>query len=208
MDWLKQRAIEALSGSKPISRRLLFLIGAIVVGTVLLINLFAQKTDASMSGQIETSADSPTSTETSLAINSASFYVHVVGEVANPGIYELDAGSRIVDAIFAAGGFLESADQSSINLAREISDGEQVVVFKVGEAPQFSSGGTSEGALISLNRANQQQLESLPGVGPALATRIIDWRNANGGFKKKEDLLNISGIGDKLFAGIKNQVTL
>jgi competence protein ComEA len=70
-----------------------------------------------------------------------------------------------------------------------------------------SSGGIGNG-LISLNRASQVELEALPGVGPALAGRMVDWRTANGGFKKKEDLLNISGIGDKLYAGIKDEVTL
>jgi competence protein ComEA len=86
------------------------------------------------------------------------------------------------------------------------------VVFKVGAAPQLigsaASGGRSGASQISLNRATQSELEALPGVGPALAGRMIDWRTANGGFKKKEDLLNVSGIGDKLFAGIKDQVTL
>ena len=208
MDWLKQRAIEALSGSKPISRRLLMLISAVVVAVVLLINLFAQKTDSIVTGQLSDSVETPQASSPGVKINSASFYVHIVGEVVNPGIYELESGSRVVDAIFAAGGFLKSADQSSINLAREISDGEQVVVFKLGEAPQYSGAANSAGSPISLNRANQPELESLPGVGPALAMRIIDWRNANGGFKKKEDLLKISGIGDKLFAGLKDQVTL
>jgi competence protein ComEA len=143
--------------------------------------------------------------------------VHVVGEVNVPGIYELDSGSRLVDVIFAAGGFSKSADQSSINLAREVTDGEQVVVFKLGAAGQLLNSGAGLGVggpaglaatQISLNRATQAELEALPGVGPALASRMIDWRTANGGFKKKEDLLNVSGIGDKLFAGIKNQVTL
>ena len=117
-----------------------------------------------------------------------------------------------MDVIFAAGGFGKEADQSSINLAREVTDGEQVVVYKVGAAPQLlgspGSNSSVSASQISLNRATQAELETLPGVGPALAGRMIDWRTANGGFKKKEDLLNVSGIGDKLFAGIKNQVIL
>jgi competence protein ComEA len=146
-------------------------------------------------------------------VKAATIYVHVVGEVIAPGIYELDSGSRIVDLIFAAGGFGENADQSSVNLAREVADGEQVVVFKVGDATNSIQGSARPGLpigepQISLNRGTQAELEQLPGVGPALAGRMIDWRTANGGFKKKEDLLNISGIGEKLFSAIKNEVTL
>jgi competence protein ComEA len=148
-----------------------------------------------------------------VVVKAATIYVHIVGEIVAPGIYELDSGARIVDVIFAAGGFSEKADQASVNLAREVTDGEQVVVFRVGQAPSSTMGGvgstsSSGGSQISLNRGSQAELEQLPGVGPALAARMIDWRTANGGFKKKEDLLNISGIGDKLFAGIKDEVTL
>lgn len=205
MEWLRLKIAEAIGGKQPISKNLILLVGGVVATVVFLISGFTSGAGAKPQEIVALPSDQP-------IVKPASIYVHVVGEVIAPGIYELDSGSRLVDVIFAAGGFGKNADQASINLAREVSDGEQVVVFKVGVAPQLlgavSSTTPTGASQISLNRATQAELEALPGVGPALAGRMIDWRTANGGFKKKEDLLNVSGIGDKLFAGIKNQVTL
>lgn len=139
-------------------------------------------------------------------VQAPKIYVHVAGSVKSPGIYQLDSGTRVYDAVLAAGGFTSKANQSSVNMARALTDGEQLVISS-------ESGGTSfqvapSSSLISLNQASSSQLEDLPGVGPALAGRIIDWRVANGGFKTKEDLLNVAGIGDKLFASFKDLVTL
>ena len=205
MDWLKLKITEAIGGKQPISKNLILIVGAVIALAAFLINGVTTSDNGASLATSAAPSDQP-------AVKAPSIYVHVVGEVGSPGIYELDSGSRLVDVIFAAGGFAKNADQSSVNLARELTDGEQVVVFKVGAAPQLpgsnpsvNSAGASQ---ISLNRATQAELETLPGVGPALASRIVDWRTANGGFKKKEDLLNVSGIGDKLFSGIMNQVTL
>jgi competence protein ComEA len=204
VDWLKLKIAEAIGGKQPINKNLLLVVGGVVATAVFLINGVSTGGSDQQTVNAVMPSDQP-------IVKPASIYVHVVGEVNSPGIYVLDSGARLVDVIFAAGGFSKQADQASVNLAREVTDGEQVVVFKVGAAPQLIGSASSGGAgasQISLNRATQSELESLPGVGPALAGRMIDWRTANGGFKKKEDLLNVSGIGDKLFAGIKNQVTL
>ena len=204
MDWIRLKIAEAIGGKQPINKKLLLGAAALIATIVFLINGISS---SSVSGEkIVVSSDLPTE---NLEIEQATIFVHIVGEVASPGIYQLDSGSRIIDVVFAAGGFSKSADQASVNLAREVTDGEQVVVFQEGAAPQLPGSNASSGSsLISLNRATQAELENLPGVGPALAGRMIDWRTANGGFKKKEDLLNISGIGDKLFAGIRDEVTL
>jgi competence protein ComEA len=139
-------------------------------------------------------------------IKTPKIYVHVAGSVKSPGIYQLDSGTRVYDAVLAAGGFTSKANQASVNMARALNDGEQLLISS-GSGPQaFDNSMTS--SLISLNQASASQLEDLPGVGPALAGRMIDWRTANGGFKAKEDLLNVAGIGDKLFASVKDLVTL
>jgi len=135
-------------------------------------------------------------------------FVHIIGSVKSPGIYQLDTGSRVYDAVLAAGGLTAKANQQSINLARGLTDGEQIVVLNQSQGVATQQGFQAQPQLLSLNQATSTQLEDLPGVGPALAGRMIDWRLANGGFKSKDDLLNVSGIGDKLFSGIKELVTL
>jgi competence protein ComEA len=131
-------------------------------------------------------------------------FVHVAGEVKKPGLYALEVGSRVEDAIELAGGMTSSAFEQSVNLARMVSDGEQIVVL---DKSQVSSGGTSS-QFISLNNATLEQLESLPGVGPAMASRIIEHREAIGSFSDLTQLKDVSGIGDKLYAKISKDLTL
>jgi competence protein ComEA len=152
-------------------------------------------------GEFSVSAD-----ETASEVIDQFLYVHVVGEVASPGMYQLPIGARLVDAVFAAGGLTEDADNASVNLARELTDGEQIIVFSISQEGQ--SPGTNSSGLISLNRAGDKELEELPGIGPALAGRIIAWREANGGFKSVQDLLKVSGIGESLLSGVIDLVTL
>lgn len=129
--------------------------------------------------------------------------VHVVGEVGTPGLYELPLGSRVEDAVTAAGGFLKDAVQHSVNLARTLSDGEQIVVLSQAD---FEGGET--GGMVSINRADLEQLDKLPGVGPSLAARILELRSELGSFSDIRQLREVSGIGEKLFANIKDLVTL
>jgi len=145
------------------------------------------------------------SQNTQTTVQQPKIFVHIAGLVKKPGIYQLDSGSRVFDIVLLAGGFTSKANQASVNLARVLTDGEQIIVGKIGAQ---SASGTQSSNLISLNSSSASQLEDLPGVGPALAGRIVDWREANGGYKTKEDLLNVAGIGDKLFASIKDLVTL
>jgi competence protein ComEA len=199
MDWLKQQLISALSGDQKVSKQLLIALACIVA--VVSLVLVAVNRPEVPAGEFAISEQA-----TDAEIIEQFLFVHIVGEVRTPGMYQLPLGARLVDAVFAAGGLTADADNSSVNLARELSDGEQVIVFKVGE--EGSEGASSQGVLISINRAGDKQLEELPGIGPALAARIIAWREANGGFKSKNDLLKVSGIGESILAGFIDLITL
>jgi competence protein ComEA len=138
----------------------------------------------------------------STTISQAELYVDIVGAVVRPGVYPVTPGTRLFEVVSSAGGFTKNADQKSVNLARLVTDGEQIVVLGSGSAQREQTASK----LLSLNAATELQLEGLPGVGPTLAGRIIDWRTANGGFTKVDQLLKVGGIGDKLFAGLRNMV--
>jgi len=147
------------------------------------------------------------------APSGAAIFVHILGAVAAPGLYELREGDRAVDAVAAAGGFADGADQSGLNLARFVTDGEQIVVPLVGEVPVAAPGGASSGAAavpgkVNINTADATALETLPRVGPAMAARIIAWRDENGRFSAIEDLMSVTGIGEKTFDAMKDLVTV
>ena len=134
--------------------------------------------------------------------------VHVIGEVAKPGIVELDDGARVIDAIDAAGGVTPVADVEALNLARVVIDGEQVYVPEYGEdvgARPLSNHSLAAGP-ISLSRADQATLETLPGVGPSLAARIIAFRDQHGPFHSVNDVLAVSGIGPATLERFADQV--
>ena len=135
----------------------------------------------------------------------AALYAHVSGAVAMPGLYVLRAGARVVDAVAAAGGFTPEADEAAINLARPITDGEQLHVPAAGETTAADPASPGDGR-VDLNTADVAALDTLPRIGPALAQRIIDWRDANGRFTSVEDLLAVPGIGDKMLAALRDLV--
>jgi competence protein ComEA len=136
-------------------------------------------------------------------------YAHVAGAVRSPGLYRLEAGDRVADAIALAGGFAENAERAGVNLARAVADGEQIVVPVVGATPDEATGttpGTAAGGLIDLNTATREQLDTLPRVGPAIADRIIAWRKENGRFTSVDDLGSVPGIGEKMLDGLRDLV--
>jgi competence protein ComEA len=138
---------------------------------------------------------------------SETLHVHVSGKVARPGLYVLSGDARVVDAIAAAGGFAVDADRDAVNLARPLGDGEQVVVAAVGEVAGPGSGDVGDGR-VNLNTADEAALDTLPRIGPALAARIIEWRETNGRFTHVEDLLAVPGIGDKMLDALRDLVTV
>lgn len=147
----------------------------------------------------------------------AELIVYVSGAVAAPDVYRLPAGARAIDAVLAAGGMLADADRDAVNLAAPLGDAQHLHVPRVGEAAPpapaaavapAAASGAGAGGPIDLNRANAVDLEELPGIGQAIAGRIIAYREAKGPFASVEDLQNVAGIGDSLFAKISPLVTV
>ncbi len=132
--------------------------------------------------------------------------VHVAGKVREPGVYPLPTGSRVQDAITAAGGVRRGAPLGTLNLARRLVDGEQIMVGAPAAGP--GSAAAPEAAVIDLNAATLDQLEQLPGVGEVLASRIVDFRTSHGGFTSVDQLREVSGIGTRRFEEIKPKVRI
>lgn len=145
--------------------------------------------------------------------------VDVEGAVKRPGLYRFSEGDRYADAIEAAGGFTKKASRASLNLAQKLEDGMQIVVPTKREVKaaagsdtaqsNAAQGGAAENGVeskVNLNTATSEELQALSGIGPAMAQRIIDYREQNGGFKQIEDLQNVSGIGEARFAQLKDKV--
>jgi len=136
--------------------------------------------------------------------------VDVVGAVGKPGVYDLPQGGRVIDAVRAAGGFLPDAEPQAINLARPLVDGEQVVVPKKGETPPGAAVGSAQqpGAKVNINNATESDFENLPGIGPVLAQKIVDYRDQHGPFRTIQDLMKVTGIGQKKFDSLSAYVTV
>ena len=139
--------------------------------------------------------------------------VHITGAVPRPGVYALPEGARIQDGISAAGGFLAEADKTNINLAELLEDGEKLdVPYIEGGSPVLSTplpevvATTTE--LININTASAAELDTLPGIGPTTAQKIIDYRTQNGPFINPEDIINVSGIGPGTYERIKDLITV
>jgi competence protein ComEA len=154
----------------------------------------------------------------------AEVVVDVAGAVARPGVYTLQAGARVCDALELAGGTTAQAQTAAVNLAARLVDGQQIVIPQKGQAPAAgpespgdaggggsAGAGTADavpGAPVNLNTATLEQLDALSGVGPSTAQKIIDYREEHGGFGTIDELKEVSGIGDAKFAALKDQVTI
>ena len=140
-------------------------------------------------------------------------FVHVCGAVVNPGVYQLEPGSRLYEAVDCAGGLTDNADGTCLNMARELSDGEQVLILTKEEmaamphAPTDSQC-TQTSGLVNINTATLAELTTVSGIGESRAQAIIAYREANGAFRCIEDIKQVDGIKDGLFSKIKDQITV
>lgn len=150
-------------------------------------------------------------------------YVYVCGAVNNPGVYELDMGSRLFEAVEKAGGFGQEAEKTSLNLAREVSDGEQIVVLTKEQAQEYaesviygqnvaenvnSKNSGHDNGLVNINTATVEELTTIPGIGESRALSIIEYRETHGLFTNIESIKNVTGIKDGLFSKIKDKITV
>jgi competence protein ComEA len=144
--------------------------------------------------------------------SAATVVVDVAGWVRHPGVYDMQQGDRVIDALQAAGGAKPGANLTSINLAALLSDAQQILVTRqgahAGDGSTGAGSGGAPGAKINVNTATLDQLESLPGIGEVLGQRVIDYREQHGPFHSVDDLLNVSGIGPSHLADIKESVTV
>lgn len=143
-------------------------------------------------------------------------YVDVDGAVASPGVYRLNDGARVAQAIDAAGGLMPEADVTGLNRASKVADGQKIYVPKVGEQQTIAAGDGADGGavaasgakdatgLVNINTASAAELQTLSGIGPSMAQSIIDERTKNGAFASVDDLMRVSGIGEKKLAKIKD----
>lgn len=148
-------------------------------------------------------------TTTPVIIKPAMLIVDVAGEVTRPGVYELAPNARVIDAVKAAGGAKSSADLSLINLARVVKDGEQIYIEKRVSGQRSFSRSNSRNtfpSIININRASAKELESLPGIGPVLASRIVQYRTTNGSFLSVDDLSKVPGIGASKLEKFKEKI--
>jgi competence protein ComEA len=190
----------------PVSRRkLLIAAGGGVAAVALIGSLWSNATSGAGETVVASSADGVPTEGTPAVGEAGTLFVQVVGAVVNPGVYELPPDSRVMDAVASAGGLTAKADPASVNLARIIQDGEQLVI---GTSGGSQSSRIAQPSKININNATIDDFDDLPRIGATLAERIVAYRDANGPFSAIEELLDVPGIGDLTLAGMRDKITL
>jgi len=204
-------------------KNLLVIIGIIImVGLYWVFNMSTTTQDiTTLDNMLEVAENTEEETESDEDI----IIVHITGGVNKPGIVKLKENSRIEDAIEAAGGLTEDSDISNVNLAYMLEDGIKIRIPLIDDSEDSNkedyitkdsgknviledNSETSSSSIVNINKATQTELETLPGIGPSLATKIIEYRESNGKFSKKEDIKNVTGIGDSKYASIEEFIVV
>ena len=174
---------------------------------------------AGIHGQEEAvTLDAGTTPQGEAPVKESEIVVYVAGAVNHPGVVQLAEGARAKDAVDACGGFLPTADTNGVNLAQKLKDGVQITVPEKspqGTAVQGAAAGAQAGTakplpegMVNINTADEKELDKLPGVGPAMAKRIVEYRTENGAFQAPEEIKRVKGIGDAKYAKMKDKIAL
>jgi competence protein ComEA len=194
--------VKAVPENPTSRRKLLVSAGAGVAAVAVIGSLWSNATSGSGEVAVEPSADAQVNT-----LSTDTLIVQVVGAVAEPGVYEVPVDSRVMDAVALAGGLATNADPASLNLARIVQDGEQIIVGATGDTRSRRATSSLAGK-VNINTATAQDFETLPRIGATLAERIVAYRDQHGPFAGLESLLEVPGIGDLTLAGMRDKITL
>lgn len=188
------------------------LLGCFSLGLFLVVALTRQN-DSNIV-QNDTASIESTSVESSSDVESTNstkkMYIDIKGEVNNPGVYKMKSGSRVTDLIKEAGGFKKDADQSAVNLAKQLIDQDMIIVYKVGQAPKnnLMDSSPKDEEKVNINKADSEELQKLDRVGEKMSQKIIDYRNQHNGFHSIDEIKQISGFGEKTFERLKDSLTI
>jgi competence protein ComEA len=199
-------------------RNLLIILAVISVISIVFVSKLLNNEEEDNFVPIQDVEEAPSVAVDSQPEEPQTIYADIKGEVNKPGVYELIFGERVKDAVIKAGGFTENADEKQVNLALKVTDEMIIYIPKIGEEPPnptitsqettaTTNGGTSKNK-INLNTSSSQELTELPGIGPAKAEAIVEYRETNKQFKTIDDLKEISGIGEKTFEKLKDLITV
>jgi competence protein ComEA len=194
--------VKAVPENPTSRRKLLVSAGAGVAAVAVIGSLWSNATSGSGEVAVEPTAGAHVNT-----LSTDTLIVQVVGAVAEPGVYEVPMDSRVMDAVSLAGGLAANADPASLNLARIVQDGEQIIVGATGDA-RSRRAASSQSEKVNINTATAQDFDTLPRIGATLAERIVAYRDQHGPFAGVESLLEVPGIGDLTLAGMRDKITL
>ena len=187
----------------------------LVIGVaVLFFWFYGAEEDIVVSGGDDVSSEIVSEDTKGQTVTGTEMYVDISGAVVNPGVYEVSSSTRLFQVIEMAGGLSDNADVDSLNRAEIVYDGQKIIVGTASNSEirtEASSEGSQSGITngkVNLNLADSATLQTIPGIGPSKAERIIDYRKTHGRFKKVEDIMNITGIGEKTFESIRDYITV